>query len=608
MKKLLLILCLIGGHLLAQGQVPTEREVREKINSGRLGVNKEVSSSRNGEGNGALEGLLNYSRKMTPQLSMSQVRKGLADTAQVIYVTDNGRSGNFRYDPANRSADDSAMVLVVGNRRYVREADIIYPRFFGTKGDGETDDTKSLQRCLDYVKSNQTIDFQGYTYKFDNVRLNKPDVILRGGGAKLIGTLVIGDKQPKTYNCKISGFYFATSGDAIEIQNVRKLEISSNTFIGSDKSIHVVAGPSGTHVNAMVEINKNVFNDVNYCLFVARAPNSTWMVSSDFTFEGNVANNALVTAVYADGMDGLKYINNVIFTPSDANGRKLKKNHLRIDRESDWVIVANNNFFESGEESLYFENGKAVNVNGNNFAWSGQKGVYDVIALKGTRKDLIANISANIFDCFSGNVVSLSKEVSGSVGLIGNTVNYNNKLPKYYGKDSLGTFNHYAVLAGNPAVQVTENNSYSYGQAANFKIKKIGENIANISRDGGLLSSVASSIVNASEGSAFNVFKLSNEYMSGESFSGIVNVIAKGSGNLAMYQLMVIKGAKSLPCEVKLISSGGLTEGKNNNHPSFTFKESNGILQVVPVGKTSGKFTITAKSEGALVISEMDMP
>lgn len=583
MKKLLLIVWFIICHLLAHAQIQTKKQ-----------TGKETSQD-----------ILDNTKKTTLQLTISQFRRGLADTSQAIYITDGGKAGNFRHDPQNQAADDSSMVLVYGNRRYVRDTDVLYPRFFGTKGDGKTDDTKALQRCLDYVKSNQTIDFQGYVYKFSKITLNTIDVILRGGGAKLIGTIIIGDDKPQTYNGKISGFYFASTEDAIQIRNVRKLEISGNTFSNNSKSIHVVEGPTGIHVNAMVEVNKNIFNDVDYCLFVARSPSASWMVSSDFTFEGNVANNALVTAVYANGIDGLKCINNVIFTPSDEAGRKSKRNHVRIERESDWVIIANNNFFESGEESLYLENCKAANINGNNFAWSGQKGIYDVIGINGGRKDLIINVTGNIFDCFSGNVISCSKGVAGSIGVVGNTMNFDNKMPRYYGKDSLNAINHYAISVGSAYMQIHENNSYSYGRATNFKVKSVAGNIANITKEGGYLQSTAAINVKVLPGTPVNLFKVSDEYLADNAYAGIINLTAKCAGNIANYQLMVTKPAKVLPGEAKLIMSAGLIEGKNNNHPSFNFTVVDGILRAVPIGKTAGEFTIDVKAEGALVISEL---
>jgi hypothetical protein len=116
--------------------------------------------------------------KYVPYMTQAELRAGLIDTTSTaVYITEGLRSGMFRFDPANNtSADDSAMVLRYGSKRYIRE-DIGYirPEWWGAKRDGTTDDYVAFQKMLNSVKKATKVSLSPGTYVINKTL--KPKVI-----------------------------------------------------------------------------------------------------------------------------------------------------------------------------------------------------------------------------------------------------------------------------------------------------------------------------------------------------------------------------------------------------------------------------------------------
>jgi len=74
----------------------------------------------------------------------------------LVYITDTGREGWFKYDSTDSStANDDSMTIVSGSKRYKRiiNNNLINPKWFGAKGDGITDDSQSFNIAKNYLKS-----------------------------------------------------------------------------------------------------------------------------------------------------------------------------------------------------------------------------------------------------------------------------------------------------------------------------------------------------------------------------------------------------------------------------------------------------------------------
>lgn len=108
-----------------------------------------------------------------PYLSIASLRAGAADTASVVYITDDYKSGIFRYNPTSTANDDGAMVIRNNNRRYERVYDgTVNVNWFGIFGDGTTDQTAALQTLLNNTKYT-TLFFpkSAVSYRIGNVRI-----------------------------------------------------------------------------------------------------------------------------------------------------------------------------------------------------------------------------------------------------------------------------------------------------------------------------------------------------------------------------------------------------------------------------------------------------
>ncbi|MCE6990966.1 glycosyl hydrolase family 28-related protein [Dyadobacter sp. CY323] len=121
------------------------------IEVARLNFNtndQEVNSSEEGARIALIQAL-----GTVPYLTMAQLRSGVADANEAVFITDNGRHGLFRYNSASTMADDGAMTIVSSGRRYERVYDgAVNVRWFGIVGDGVNDQSAAIQAMLNNAK------------------------------------------------------------------------------------------------------------------------------------------------------------------------------------------------------------------------------------------------------------------------------------------------------------------------------------------------------------------------------------------------------------------------------------------------------------------------
>ncbi|PWJ60389.1 hypothetical protein CLV98_101573 [Dyadobacter jejuensis] len=174
-----------------------------------------------------LTNLADLAARKVPFLNLNELRKGMADTASVVYINQGLRSGTFRFDPADReSEDDGSMVIVAGERRYKRE-DLGYlrPEWFGADPNDEQDDALAIQQMFNKATA------KGLSVRFSNGIYYVGKTVsfkLVSGAPKYYNKLNIeGEGVGRTRIYGFPGF----RGDMFEVNSQDKVTLGKDNYI-----------------------------------------------------------------------------------------------------------------------------------------------------------------------------------------------------------------------------------------------------------------------------------------------------------------------------------------------------------------------------------------
>lgn len=134
MKEIIMLSLLLSPCLYSQtmGQVSNTKNISS--------ANKQNINQKD---------ILPNNKRLTPSLSIQELRAGKADTANVVFINEGLKSGIFKYNRENvNTEDDSSMIIRVGNRRYEREYMTIMPEYFGANPNDNLDDGPAIQKAL----------------------------------------------------------------------------------------------------------------------------------------------------------------------------------------------------------------------------------------------------------------------------------------------------------------------------------------------------------------------------------------------------------------------------------------------------------------------------
>jgi hypothetical protein len=240
------------------------------------------------------------------------------------------------------------------------------------------DPAKPFQKALAAGKR-IVLNFGQHTLRGDVVILNSDVSILPG--ARIYGQVVIGKPTDGTGGAglisriSIDGIRISPTAlrDAIVLRNAQYVTIANNKFSACRAVIYIPpTTQTGGQTNKVLLVTGNMADgQSDYFMLAERDPSSDWKWCADFTVTNNQM-RARYGGVYLDGQDGLTMNNNTLFMGGVANSGSRGKG-LSIKTRSDWLIYGQaEKCFEPGEESIYLENPKQIDIRGM-IAWSGQK-------------------------------------------------------------------------------------------------------------------------------------------------------------------------------------------------------------------------------------------
>lgn len=499
--------------------------------------------------------------------------------------------------------------ITAGGKGVVRKDELIFNVMdYGAVGDGTTDDTTAIQALFNSVPQNSTI-LLPKTHKISTyVTINTPYVTVKGPGTVRGGKLRIGTTGTRQdLFITIDGVTFdgqaayasgvrASGVYGIELLKARAVTIKGCVFVNQDKAIYVnPLSDAVAHDTGMISITDNRFSGVNYALYVDRDDAATWMHFSDSLFKDNVVNVAHITHVWIKSADGIHIKGNIFFFPSynstDSFALQAKKQNIYIG-QFNFGVIAHNNLFEAGEESILIDQASRFIISDNNIAWPGQKQPSDAIKMTGNNT-MNGVISGNMVSKMTKDGISIYANSTGTVSIKDNSIEYDSATNTYYGTPALSTFTHYGIYQDAASVNV---NMFEMGNdmTGGLYTNRKGSLITSVRLNNDTSMSASKTNVTFTAATAAPIFTLNSQRFGQLTFSGLIQIEVKPSDtentNLSVYLFQVSKGP--LGYYITKVSEQGLLTGGSANWPSFTFTidDTTGKLVATPVGSTAGTF------------------
>lgn len=135
----------------------------------------------------ALTDVTNFTSLKVPFVTISDIRSGGADGANVVSVTDSGKEGLF-YKVTNPAlVDDSSTIISVSSTmKYVFKGDKVTARRFGAVANGIADDLVPIKKAIAYVqKAKIPLDLENYSYVLTANFPIDSSITITGNGATL---------------------------------------------------------------------------------------------------------------------------------------------------------------------------------------------------------------------------------------------------------------------------------------------------------------------------------------------------------------------------------------------------------------------------------------
>lgn len=533
------------------------------------------------------------------------------------FITD--QEANAAYAPVSIVPRTSGKKAVAQDELYFNPLD------YGAVGNGTADDTNALRSTVAAAEAaggGTMLLPRGYTFNIPGgvslVAATTVPVSVLGTGGKLSGgELIIGPNTPPAQGVNVRGMSikgvvfdradgYGTSR-CLVIKGVRGLRVSECTFQNADKAIAIAEGVTSFHCCAMLSISDNHFRTVNYGIHV---DTNQWDYCNDMRIVNNYFNYAKLVSIYIaksdesgnGGVDGLEIVGNVFFTETGAANTGSKQQIVRLDR-TDWLQILNNQFFQSGQQTLLLDNVRNFLIQGNHFAWPGQWAQVDAVHIRNS-PNIRGVINANTFAYWTGAAIGFYSCSLNGVQIGENRYDWDASPTNYMGP-AINTSLCRRLYADAACTGVLT--------ARGFNVTSVYDNIKGnsrtLSRDartsrGGITGGRRAGMTFTS-GATIDIFAMADITSTASSsaiYNGLVLIRAYLSSDAtknATYLLLVSSNTQ----ECVTVSAVGNKDGASANDPSFTWTISAQMLRATAVGSTAGSFLFEAETLGAVALN-----
>lgn len=485
---------------------------------------------------------------------------------------------------------------------------------YGSVGDGVADDSAAFAAALAATPNYGILWLPKGTYKFATpVTHTRTNVSISGPG-RINGKLVVGafganyDFQGQS----ISGLQFTRGGAStdptvacIELRNVLNLRIEDCSFRDAGSAIYNL-----TEIDtARNTIQNNFYNNVGYFIRSVRGGSAVFRAIADIHVLNN-SGQTTVSAVDIDSIDGLVCTGNTFFSSGYQNASGIKQYNIRLGY-SDFVVISNNQLFESGLESIKLTDPNRFTIEGNNIAWPGQRVPSDAISITLVdRPFTTGSIGGGTISQPTKNFIGLygsgSKDYSKVVVAPFATERDSGGSPYYYGAATLPTVSRRLYVDGPVVTAMPALPPYQGAMLGTVYDDFHGRGIATerwvnpYNKESSL--QPRSLTVNPSQ----LIYQIADINGGLDYFSGLVTLDVRNEGTVAMtaiYHLLVLKSPDSATASCIEIAKTGKTTGGAANHPSFTwdvFKHTDNkyYLRATRINLTAGSFHFAIVASG----------
>ncbi|MBN8123163.1 phage tail protein [Vibrio vulnificus] len=370
--------------------------------------------------------------------------------------------------------DNGGYFVDQSGRKWVLQFDdVIHIKAWGVNSARTADDNAArIRAALDFGGNGKHYDFGDKDYAFSEVKLDKTKATLRGSGTydgelliRHSAYLVTHDfdmdfdihlSMKTTDNTKSAvKYHYCSKGKCVidgDGYNIIHHGIHHSAELGPDWGQPVRRlkfGGAYRNVNYFIKGENSEDNNISFTM-------------ADITLLPSTEGTALISHVDIDTIDGFTCHSQVQFFPGFQTNNQTKKHNI-ILRKYTWANIADNKFFESGEEALLLIDGTRLILHDNQYAWPGQRKpcyavVIDGLPIAGDYFSQSIIHDENVIRPSLGGVII--KAGSGRIKLHDVEAHYPGRNERYYGTTPIPDGDKYGIEVEDGTIDVKTHDNY----------------------------------------------------------------------------------------------------------------------------------------------------